>query len=427
MVSSSRAGLNNTMTEDADDILRRADWLNSRGLQALFSAIERDGDEARVVGGAIRNTLLGHSIPDVDIATTATPQDVAARASSSGLKSIATGIDHGTITVVSHGFAYEVTTLREDVETFGRQAKVIFGKDWVKDAERRDFTMNALYADRNGQLHDPLGGLQDCLDRRVRFIGDPDTRLREDYLRILRFFRIYAAYGQGEMDADGLGACLRQRDGLRQLSAERIGHEMRRLMQAPLAATALRMMNDCGLWEIATGGIARVEDYAALRDLDPLVSETRDPELGLTVLAGFVREDIERIADRLRLSNAERKRMQIAWSAIKFLRQLDELPEAEAMLYEFGRQGAIDGHLACWATLSAQDHNERVEENESYLDQLRSQSVPVFPLKGADLIAAGHKPGPGLGAKLRQLEKTWCETGYKLENEALIAGLADIS
>ncbi|MEP5621192.1 MAG: CCA tRNA nucleotidyltransferase, partial [Hyphomicrobiales bacterium] len=269
--------------------------------------------------------------------------------------------------------------------------------------------------------------LQDCLDRRVRFIGDPDSRIKEDFLRILRFFRIYAAYGQGDMDPEGLGACLRQRDGLRQLSAERIGHEMRRLMQAPLAATALRMMNDCGLWEIATGGLAHIEDYAALRSLDGLAPETRDPELGLTVLAGFVREDIERIADRFRLSNAERKRMQVAWNAIKDLRQRTEIPDPTVMLYAHGRQGAIDGHLARWAALSTQDQAGNTQRYEDYLKQLRKLGVPVFPLKGADLIAAGHKPGPSLGEHLRHLEKVWCASGYKLGNDALIAQLEDFS
>ena len=178
------------MSSSADDTLRGADWLRAPGIQAVFSAIEQGEDEARVVGGAIRNTLLGHPVPDVDIATTALPEVVMKRAQDAGLKPIGTGIDHGTITIVSEGFPYEVTTLREDVETFGRQARVVFGRDWKKDARRRDFTMNALYADRYGSLHDPLGGLDDCLARRVRFIGDPDNRIREDYLRILRFFRI---------------------------------------------------------------------------------------------------------------------------------------------------------------------------------------------------------------------------------------------
>lgn len=407
------------MTAHADHILGQANWLKTAGIQAVFSAVEQDGDQARVVGGAVRNTLLGHAVPDVDIATTAAPDKVMRRARDAGLKAIGTGFDHGTVTVVSGGVPYEITTLREDVETFGRQARVVFGRDWTRDAERRDFTLNALYADRNGRLHDPLGGLADCLARRIRFIGDPDTRIREDYLRILRFFRIYAAYGAGEVDAEGLGACLRQRDGLRHLSAERIGHEMRRLLQAPLAAPALRMMNDSGLWEIATGGLARIEDYAALRGLSPVADEVSDPELGLVVLTGFVREDLDRICDRLRLSNAERNRMRTAWAAMKLIRHAGALPDARALIYEFGRKGAVDGLLGRWACLKAQGQAPDQALRE-LLAGVRSAPQPEFPVKGADLIGAGHAPGPLLGELLQRLENEWRESGFTLTKADLL-------
>jgi len=407
------------MTLGVDEKLSKADWLSAPGIQAVFAAIERDGDEARVVGGAVRNTLLDHPVPDVDIATTASPETVMSRAHDAGLKAIGTGLEHGTITVVVDDFPYEVTTLREDIETFGRQARVVFGRDWEKDARRRDFTMNALYVDRNGQLHDPLGGLEDCLARRVRFIGDADGRIKEDYLRILRFFRIYAAYGDGDLDPEGLGACLRQRNGLRQLSAERIGHEMRRLLRAPRAAYALRRMNDCGLWEIATGGLARVDDYEALRSLDELAPPTRDPELGLVVLAGFVREDIVRISDRLRLSNSERKRMETAWAARKKLLKPDQSPSAAAMVYAFGRQGAIDGLLAVWSARIAGKSGDSAHFKEM-LSEFGSQDIPAFPLKGADLISNGHKAGPKLGALLKQLENEWIDSAFALTRDQLL-------
>ena len=373
-----------------------------------------------MVGGAVRNTLLGHPVPDIDIATTAPPDDIMRLAADAGLKPVATGIDHGTVTVISNGYPYEVTSLREDIETYGRQAKVAFGRNWTKDAERRDFTLNALYADRQGTLHDPLGGLQDCLARRVRFIGDPDRRIQEDYLRILRFFRIFAAYGDGEMDPEGIGACLRQRDGLRHLSAERIGHEMRRLLRARLAPQALRMMNDCGLWEIATGGLARLEQFDALRSLEADANEVLDPELGLLVLAGFVREDLERICDRFRLSNAERKRMKRAWVARKFFWKSPQLPGAAALVYDFGRQGALDGLLAFWAASRARETADE-EALRALLSMLRVAALPVFPLKGADLIAAGHAPGPQLGDLLKGLEEVWRDSGFALSREELLA------
>lgn len=408
------------MTPDVDEKLSKADWLSAPGIQAVFSAIERDGDEGRVVGGAVRNTLLDHPVPDVDIATTARPEVVMSRAQDAGLKAIGTGLEHGTITIIADDFPYEVTTLREDIETFGRQARVVFGRDWEKDARRRDFTMNALYVDRNGHLHDPLGGLGDCLARRVRFIGDADGRIKEDYLRILRFFRIYAAYGDGDLDPEGLGACLRQRDGLRRLSAERIGHEIRRLLRAPRAAYALRMMNDCGLWEIATGGLARVDDYDALRSLDSLARQTRDPELGLVVLAGFVREDISRISDRLRLSNSERKRMETAWAARKKLLQPEEFPSAASIAYAFGREGGIDGLLAVWSARIAAKVDDSVQFGEM-LSVLREQVIPQFPLKGADLMSKGHKAGPELGALLKRLESKWIDSEFTLSRDQLLA------
>ncbi len=412
------------MTADVNHMLGRADWLNTPGIQAVFSALEQEGDQARVVGGAVRNTLLGHPVPDIDIATTARPETVMQRALDAGLKPVGTGIDHGTVIVISRGVPYEVTTLRQDVETFGRQAKVVFGRDWVRDAERRDFTLNALYSDRRGHLFDPLGGLADCLARRVRFIGDPDSRIREDYLRILRFFRIYAAYGEGDIDAAGRDACLRQRDGLRHLSAERIGHEMRRLLRAPLAAAALRMMNDSGLWEIATGGLARIEDYCALRGLAPFAPDVSDPELGLVVLGGFVREDLERICDRLRLSNAERNRMRTAWAAMKFLRQSAVPtalpPDARDMIYEFGRQGAVDGVLAHWAFRKAQGTPPPENDWRGLLERVRQAPLPAFPVKGADLIAAGHAPGPALGEVLQKLETEWRASKFTLSKDDLV-------
>lgn len=403
----------------AEETLAAADWLRAPALQAVFDALEREGDHARVVGGAVRNTLLGHAVPDVDIATTARPQTVMERARAAGMKPVGTGIDHGTVTVISGGVPFEVTTLREDVETFGRQARVSFGLDWSRDAARRDFTMNALYADRQGRLHDPLGGLADCLARRVRFIGDADQRIREDYLRILRFFRFHASYGAGDIDRDGLGACLRQRDGLRQLSAERIGHEIRRLLRAPGAAAAVGLMNDCGLWEIATGGVAQVADFTALRDLPVAGEEVSAPELALVVLSGFVEEDLDRLADRLRLSNAERERMRAAFLARSALAGAGAFPGAAAQVYGHGRQGAIDGLLAHWARLSAQGKVDSAGVS-GLLEQLHVVPMPVFPLKGAELIARGHAPGPALGALLKRLEAEWRRSGFALGSDELL-------
>src|SRR5438105_10654090 len=199
-------------------MLADAPWLTSGGTARVLELLNADGEEARVVGGAVRNALLGLAPGDIDIATTALPHEVMRRAKSAGIKGVQTGIDHGTVTLVIDGQPYEVTTLREDTETFGRKAKVAFGRDWVKDAERRDFTINGLSVGADGVVHDYVGGLYDIATRRVRFIGDPDRRIAEDYLRILRFFRIHAAFGAGEPDREGYLACIRRRASLASLS-----------------------------------------------------------------------------------------------------------------------------------------------------------------------------------------------------------------
>jgi poly(A) polymerase len=199
-----------------------AEWLKRPGTLAVFDALNGDGIETRAVGGAVRNALLGRAVTEVDFATTAEPGTVIALAEGAGLKTVPTGIDHGTVTVIANGAPYEVTTLRRDVETFGRHAKIAYTTSWEEDAKRRDFTLNALYADRHGKVFDPLRGYGDVVAGRVRFIGDAEARIREDYLRILRFFRFHAYYGRGEMDAAGLKASVKLRAGLDQLSAERI-------------------------------------------------------------------------------------------------------------------------------------------------------------------------------------------------------------
>src|SRR6476646_668062 len=248
-------------------VVRRLDdapWLTSGPAARVLGLLNGDGEEARVVGGAVRNALLEIPTGDIDIATTAVPDEVMRRAKAAGIKSVPTGIDHGTITLVIDSQPYEVTTLREDTETFGRKAKVAFGRDWVKDAERRDFTMNGLSVDANGVVYDYVSGIADAKARRVRFIGDPDQRIAEDYLRILRFFRIHAAFGAGEPDRDGYFACIRGRAGLATLSAERVRMEMLKLLVASGASAATLAMADAGLLQALIGGVAYTGPLTAM-------------------------------------------------------------------------------------------------------------------------------------------------------------------
>jgi len=224
-----------------------APWLEQQGLQSLLEVLNEGGEEARIAGGAVRNTLLGEAVTDVDIATTTVPEETIRRAKRAGFKVVPTGYEHGTVTVIANGKPYEVTTLRADVETFGRRARVVFGRDWKADAERRDFTINALYAEADGGVVDFVNGLADLETRRLRFIGEPEQRIREDYLRILRFFRFFAWYGSGRPDAEGLKACARLKDQLSSLSAERIWMELKKLLSAPDPSRALLWMRQTGV------------------------------------------------------------------------------------------------------------------------------------------------------------------------------------
>src|SRR6195256_4322955 len=245
-------------------VLDDAPWLKSGPTARVLELLDSNGEQARVVGGAVRNALLQIPPGDIDIATTAVPEEVVRRAKTAGIKSVPTGIEHGTVTLVIDGHPFEVTTLREDTETYGRKAKVAFGRDWVRDAERRDFTINGLSVDADGVVHDHVGGLADIAARRVRFIGDPNQRIAEDYLRILRFFRIHAAYGAGEPDRAGYLACIAGRAGLATLSAERVRMEMLKLMVADGAGAAVTAMADGGLLLPVFGGVAYTGPFAAM-------------------------------------------------------------------------------------------------------------------------------------------------------------------
>ncbi len=234
-----------------------AAWLTTGALSRLLGVLDTGGEEARVVGGAVRNALLGLPVAEINVATTAVPEEVVKRAGAAGFKPVPTGIEHGTVTVVIDKQPFEVTTLRKDIETDGRHAKVAFGRDWKTDAERRDFTINALSAKRDGTVYDYAGGLDDLAARRVRFIGDPGKRIAEDYLRILRFFRFHAAYGTSDHpDAEGIAACIAGRDGLAQLSRERVRMELMKLLVATHAVPALISMTDAGLLLRVLGGVS---------------------------------------------------------------------------------------------------------------------------------------------------------------------------
>src|SRR5580692_6342191 len=276
-----------------------AGWLGAPALARVLCLLNGGGEEARVVGGAARNALMASPLSDIDIATTAVPEEVMRRATAAGLKAVPTGIDHGTVTLVVDGVPFEVTTLRRDVETFGRKAKVAFGRDWKVDAERRDFTMNALSISPDGVVHDYVGGLADIEARRVRFIGDPARRIAEDYLRILRFFRFQASYAHGAPDAAGLHACIVARDGLQVLSRERVRAELMKLLLAPFAVPTLVVMAETGFIELLLGGVPQLASFANMIKVEEAAGVAPDAVRRLAALGVLIAEDAERLRARL--------------------------------------------------------------------------------------------------------------------------------
>lgn len=398
-------------------VLPDAPWLRSGPTARVLELLNGGGEEARVVGGAVRNALLRIPVADIDIATTALPAEVIRRAKAAGIKSVPTGIDHGTVTLVVDGHPFEVTTLREDTETFGRKAVVAFGRDWVRDAERRDFTINGLSVDAAGILHDHVGGWDDISARRVRFIGDPDARIAEDYLRILRFFRIHAAYGAGEPDRAGTLACIGGRAGLVTLSAERVRMEMLKLMVAGGAAVAVQAMADGGLLLPIFGGVAYTGPFTAMIAAERQLGLAPDPVRRLGALAVAVTEDARRIAQRMRLTNAEAKALDSMGHRWWRLGGMDEAI-ARRRLYRLGADRYRDRLMLAWARAGRGVDPAPWRE----LATLPARwSAPKFPLKAADFIARGIAQGPLLGQVLALAEDGWLAANFPLEPSAVQA------
>lgn len=393
--------------------LAGAPWLAAPETQAVFAALAASGHPARAVGGCVRSALIGRPVADIDIATPAPPEAVVEAAAAAGLRSVPTGIEHGTVTVVSGGIPHEVTTLRRDVSTDGRRATVAFTDDWRQDAERRDFTMNALYCDADGTLHDPVGGLPDLLARRVRFIGDADRRIAEDYLRILRFFRFHAELGEGLADREALAACIRGRDGLPRLSAERVRAELVRLLVARRAVEAVADMFDCGLLPGLVGAAPRLGVLAEFVAAEERLGEAPDAMLRLAALAVAVDDDVPRLAARLRLSRAEAQALvAIDDRLTAHVAGLGSPPAERRRLYEIGPARWRAAAIAL-ATLKP----EQTDAAGRLLSFSRLWTRPVLPVKGADALRLGVAPGPGLGQLLAGLEAWWVEHDFPPEQE----------
>lgn len=387
----------------ADDILipPGTSWLNDPHARAVCEAVQAGGHTIYFVGGCVRNALLGLQDSDIDMSTDARPEEVMHLTEAAGLKAVPTGLDHGTVTVVASGAPFEVTTFRRDVQTDGRRAVVAFSKDISDDARRRDFTMNALYATGDGAIIDPLGGLPDLLARRVRFIEDADARIKEDYLRILRFFRFsawYADHSEG-FDADALAAISANTGGLETLSAERVGQEIRKLLKSPNPSTAVATMRQCGVLSAILPG-------ADDRWLAPLVH--LEAEIGIdcdwiTRLAALGGDDV---ASRMRMSKAE-------------TRQLDHMrvfgfagPPLAEVAYRYGQ------HLSQQALILRSAVAGEMPDI-ALLETISTAAKAQFPVKAADLMPTYQ--GPELGARLGALEKAWIASDFGLTRAQLLA------
>ena len=380
----------------------QGDWLEAKGTQVVLEMLEQAGHQAYVVGGCVRNALLGQPVADIDISTSAPPEEVTRLAEAAGYAPVPTGIEHGTVTVVIDGEPHEVTTFRKDVETDGRRAVVAFSDDIRDDAKRRDFTFNALYATADGTLVDPLDGLPDLLARRVRFIEDASLRIREDYLRILRFFRFYAWYGDPEAgpDEDAIDACARLADGLDRLSKERVGAEIRKLLDAPDPAPAVALM-------AATGVLQHVLPGADARFLAPLVHLEAQADVGprwqrrLRVLGG------EDWGDCLRLSRAEQREVTSLEQALA-----TGMPAGETA-YRFGADTATDAVLITAASLGSPLPADWESMITKGLDA-------TYPISSADLMDR-YGPGPELGKALKRLEAAWIASDFRHTRTDLLA------
>ena len=373
-------------------ILPDAPWRHREGLDTLIAALGKG--HARFVGGAVRDTLLGLEVSDIDVATDHPPEAAMKRLSAAGITVVPTGIKHGTITAVLPDGPIEVTTLRRDVETHGRHATVAFTDSWQEDASRRDFTINALYADPlTGAVVDPFGGLDDLAARRVRFIGDPIARIAEDHLRILRFFRFHARFGGGEMFAAALHACTARANDLMALSRERIADEMTKLLPAPRAPEVLAVMVERGILravlpEIGVEGVARLETVAAREALHGIAPEADRRLAALLPEDAAVADDV---AARLRVSKARRKRLVAAVGA------LDPVLPPRAQAYRIGVQALTDRALR-----SASD-----EMLSAILAGLNAWTPPRLPLGGGELVKLGVAAGPAVAHLMKQIEDRW--------------------
>ncbi len=389
-------------------------WMRVDGLRRIFDATKAAGGEVRFVGGCVRDALLGRAVGDIDLAANLPPEKISEILQKAGLKIAPTGIEHGTVTAVADHKGYEITTLRRDVETYGRKAKVEFTDDWQADAARRDFTMNALYADESGKIYDYFSGREDLARRHVRFIGKAEDRIKEDVLRILRFFRFTAWYGQGPADAEGLAACAALANLLPQLSVERVWREVSKLLGADDPAPSWRSMIE---QKILPHFLPEASDIARLENLIAAEKKFDMRAPALARLATLLPQDesqAAQVAQKLKMANREAEQIKLLAVLPGRLRgKLDPIP-FRRVLYEYGAE-------ACQPAVLLLAANDKAADIAPALAAAAEWQKPVFPIQGADLIKLGMNPGPNMGEVLRAVEEWWIAADFRPAREECLA------
>jgi poly(A) polymerase len=383
-------------------------WMTDKASRALMSALKGD---ARFVGGCVRDTILKRPIGDIDIATPLFPEEIMRRLAAAKIKAVPTGIAHGTITAVTETRPYEITTLRRDVETFGRQARVAFSADWKEDSARRDFTMNALYLNDEGEVFDYHDGVKDLRAGKVRFVGDPATRIREDVLRLLRFYRFHAWYGKGEADAAARAACRASTPLLPTLSGERVQAELLKLLGAKDPVPSLTMMQEDGALARIVPKTRGLDVLARLVKLEPPTKSGPD---ALRRLAALIESGGDALARKLKFSNADRERLIALHESVPLT---SDAAEQRKLLYRQGPELYVDRVLL---TAAIADDTANVKK----LLAAAAKWKPVtFPLRGADIAEAGVPEGPAIGKLLSELEAWWEESDFKATRAQCLAEL----
>lgn len=387
-------------------------WMTRPETARVLDALEAAGgpDCARFVGGCVRDAVMGRSVGDIDIATTLEPEAVIAALKAARLGFAPTGLTHGTITAISNHVPHEVTTLRRDVSTDGRRASVAFTADWAEDAARRDFTFNALYASRDGTLHDPTGrGLDDARAGRVVFVGEPDRRLAEDHLRSLRYFRFLAVLGRGEPDPEALNACARAKGGIDALSGERLRVEMLKLLAADDPRPAVRHMAGAGVLAEVLKADADLERFEALVEIETDQLFESEPLLRLAAMLGGHALAAARAAQRLRLSNAERDRLNAAVDPVPALKSWMSPREIRREIHRVGQAVFRDRAKLAWA---ASPRTAATMQWRGLVALSQGWSPPPFPITGADVVKAGVPEGPLVGKVMAEVEAWWIDHDF---------------